>query len=149
MPGKQSSTRQPILLAWALKHCLGQAMTQGSIQMSSRQPPGHLPARQMRPRASTKHTLGPVWFWPWWRRLRSREPKKSPQIAHRRQHSARPCSSTPETTPTPANGEGEQRRGGGIWALVGRWAQAGALPLLGRRSPQAVKHRICADQGER
>jgi len=63
---------------------------------------------------------------------------------------------TPETTPTPANGEGEQRRGGGIWALVerraqgaARSAQVGALPLLGHRSPQAVKHRICADQGER
>jgi len=28
--------------------------------------------------------------------------------------------------PTPANGEGEQRRGGGIWALVGRSAQRAA-----------------------
>jgi len=53
---------------------------------------------------------------------------------------------------------GKRRRGAaaGRWDLgagralgAGRSAQAGALPLLGRRAPQAVKHRICADQGER
>jgi len=47
---------------------------------------------------------------------------------------------TPETTPTPANGEGEQRRGGGIWALVGRRAQ---------RAARRQEHCRCSGAGRR